>query len=75
MSSKDANYARMRAVEERERASAAANPRIRAIHMELASKYDELAGNLNSAEETQLSRKAVGRSWALLKATGKLIQT
>lgn len=75
MPSDEIRYARARAVEERQRASAAANPQIRAIHLEFAARYDQLAGSLNTANEMQLSRDAVARSLALLKATRRLVRT
>lgn len=44
MSSRDQDYFRSRAEEERRRASQATAPNIAKIHLELAAKYDELVG-------------------------------
>lgn len=44
MSSRDQDYFRARAEEERRRASQATAPNIANIHLELAAKYDELVG-------------------------------
>jgi hypothetical protein len=44
MLSRDQDYFRARANEERQRASQATAPNIKNIHFELAAKYDELVG-------------------------------
>ena len=48
MPSTDQDYFRLRAEEERQRASQAASSKIAAIHLELAAKYDELVALLSS---------------------------
>jgi hypothetical protein len=42
--SKDQSYHAHRAIEERRRAMASADPKVRSIHLELAAKYAALAG-------------------------------
>lgn len=69
MNQEDLKYFHARAVEERERASAAASAPIRSAHLEFASKYDQMAGRLRTDAELQSSRDAVHRSLELLKAT------
>lgn len=44
MSSNDPSYYAARAIEERRLAMAAADPKVRRVHLELAAKYAELAG-------------------------------
>ena len=68
MPSEDFSYFRARAVEERERALAAASPTVRAVHLDFAGRYDRMATGLHPAEELQLSHDAVRRSLSLLRA-------
>lgn len=42
----DAEYYRARALEERDRAATATEPKIVAIHLELATKYESLANDV-----------------------------
>ena len=74
MSSDELNYFRARAIEERERAGAATSSAIRAVHLELALRYDQLAGELRRTEELQLSHDAVRRSLDLLRTTNVMVE-
>lgn len=69
MSSDDLKYFRARAAEERERASTAASAAIRSVHLELAVRYDQLAGKLHTTTQMQSSLEAVQRSLQLLRVT------
>lgn len=69
MSSNDFRYFRARAVEERARASAAPSEAIRAVHIEFAARYDQMAGRLQTAGQLESSRNAVQRSLELLRTT------
>lgn len=67
----DLRYLRIRAAEEGERASAATSPTIRAIHLEFAIRYDQMAGQLRRLEELRGSRDTIRRSLDLLSATAR----
>ena len=71
MPSENIDYFRARALEERERAAAAADPAIRAVHLDFAGRYEAAAGQLRSDRELKGSRAAVERSLHLLKTTGR----
>ena len=72
MPSEDLKYLRSRATEERERASAATSRRIRAVHLEFAKRYEEMAHQLAVSEEMESSREAINNSLGLLRATGRM---
>ena len=46
----DASYFSRRATEEREAAMKAPHPTVRTVHLEMASRYDELAGAISDGE-------------------------
>jgi hypothetical protein len=71
--SEDIRYFRARALEERQRALAAASPAIRAIHLEFALRYEHLAGEMRAADDMQSSHAAVQRSMNLLRTTNELL--
>ena len=73
MSSDNLSYFRARAVEERERASAAANFEIRAVHLDFAARYEHLTAELSSVEPLRQSRVAIRRSLGLLAATSQMV--
>ena len=54
----DAAYFRSRASQEREAAMSAAHPKARQAHLELAERYDDLAGSITAQEEQSGSRAA-----------------
>lgn len=68
MSDQDLSYFRLRAAEERQRAADAAEPNIRAIHLELAHRYDQAATATLEAMVPG-SRVAIQASINLLRAT------
>lgn len=53
MSSDDPSYYAARAVEERRLAMAAADPKVRRVHLELAAKYAEFAGGAGEVSPEQ----------------------
>ena len=69
MSSDDLRYLRGRAAEERRRALLAASPDVRAMHLDLARRYDQASGKVDNAEHMRSSREAVERSLKLLAQT------
>lgn len=58
MPSEDVSYFRARAVEEREQASAAAIPAVRAVHLDFADRYDRMATGPHSGNELRLSPRS-----------------
>ena len=73
MPSEDVSYFRARAVEEREQASAAVSPAVRAVHLDFAGRYDRMATGPHSEEKLRLSQEAVRRSLSLLRATNHFV--
>lgn len=73
MPSEDIKYFRARALEERQRALAASSPAIRAIHLEFAIRYEQLAGEMRAADDMQSSHLAIQRSMDLLRSTNELL--
>ena len=73
MPSPDVDYFRTRAIEERQRAVEASSPVIRAVHYDHAARYEQLAGEIRTADEMRSSRSAVQRSMELLRNTDELL--
>ena len=73
MPSPDVDYLRTRALEERQRALEASSPVIRALHYDHALRYEQLAGQMRTADEMRSSRSAVQRSMDLLRNTDELL--
>lgn len=70
MPSGEPGYFRLRAAEERDCASAARDPKSRAVHLDLAQRYEQASGVL-SDELVQRSYEALCRSLNLLSETSK----
>ena len=68
-SPEDLDYFRVRAAEERQRASAATDPEVRRVHLDLARRYAIAAG---SHDHVESARDAISRSFSLLSGTSKL---
>ena len=62
----DIEYLRMRANEERQRASEATDSKVRQVHLDLALRYEMASGSHNHIQST---RDAISRSFALLSQT------
>ena len=69
MPTESLEYFRVRAAEERKRASAAPSENIRAIHLELAQRYEHACGRVDTDLHMQSSRDAIARSLNLLSTT------
>ena len=67
------NYFRERAAEERTRAVQASDPKVRAIHLELALRYDEAVRGTVSEKLIGGARKAIEQSFDLLRSTSDQI--